>query len=139
MSQPTLAPGKLGAVLLGATAYLFTRWRLRFTLETGQVRHFSADTDGNNNYWPTFYANFATAEGETAGAVDSASNQIPIGPGLYIGSAGTGTFLHRSGEGFTAPILITNNDETQDASAADPAQRGVSFILTGPPARVYSF
>lgn len=137
MSQPTPVPGKLGNFLIGATAYLFSRWRLRFTLETGQIKHFDAEIDGNFNYWPTFFNNWASAEGEASGAVDHASNFIPIGPGLYIGSSGTSTLLHRTGNGFTCPITITSNDETQDAEATNPAQRGISFILTGPPSRVY--
>lgn len=138
MSQPTPVPGKLGAFLIGATAYLFNMWRMSFALETGNIKHFDANTDGNNNYWPTFYDNFATAEGEAGGAVDHAGDLIPIGAGLYIGSAGTATCLHRSGNGFTAPIKITGNDESQDAGRTDPALRSIKFILTGPPTRVYA-
>jgi hypothetical protein len=138
MAQPTIAPGKLATFLIGATAYHFTMWSLKFTLETGEVRHFDATADGNGNYWPLIFANWATGEGEARGAVDHAANQIPIGAGLYIGSTGTATFLHMTGEGFTAPILIKENDNSSDAASQDPAQRGISMKLTGAPTRVFS-
>lgn len=138
--MPVTSPisGKLATFLIGATSYKFSRWSLKFTLDTGEVLHFDAQTDGNSNYWPTIFTNFARGEGEANGAVDDSADFIPIGAGLYIGSSGTATCLHMTGNGFTAPIIIKANDSSSDASSSDPAQRGISFILAGPPTRVYS-
>lgn len=138
MAAITAVPGKLATFLIGATAYQFSRWSLTFTLETGEIKHFDAQTDGNSNYWPTVITNFASGMGEASGPVDDAANQIPIGAGLYIGSTGTATCLHMTGNGFTAPIVIDNNDSSSDANSQDGAQRGIRFKLTGPPTRVYS-
>lgn len=138
MAQPTVIPGKLATFLIGATSYLFSRWSLKFTLETGEVRHFDSTADGNGNYWPVVFANWATGEGEAGGAVDDSANLIPIAAGLYIGSTGTATCLHMAGNGFTAPILITMNDQGSDAASQDPAQRSITFKMTGAPTRVYS-
>jgi hypothetical protein len=130
-------PTKLATFLIGATAYKFSRWSLTFTLETGEIRHFDADTDGNSNYWPTVISNFATGDGEASGAVDDSGDMIPIGAGLYIGSTGTATCLHMTGNGFMAPILITQNDNASDATSNDGAQRGIRFKMTGKPTRVF--
>jgi hypothetical protein len=138
MPNITGVPTKLATFLIGATSYKFTRWSLTFTLETGEIRHFDADTDGNSNYWGTIISNFASGEGEASGAVDDASDFIPIGAGLYIGSTGTASCLHMSGNGFTAPIIITQNDSSSDAGSNDGAQRGIRFRLTGKPTRVFS-
>lgn len=138
MAANTPVPAKLATFLIGVTSYKFSKWSLTFTLESGAVAHFDAATDGNSNYWKTIFSNFATGEFEASGAVDDAADQIPIGAGLYIGSTGTGSFLHMTGNGFTAPILITKNDNSSDATSQDPAQRGISGVLTGAPTRVYS-
>jgi hypothetical protein len=138
MAAIAAVPTKLATFLIGATAYQFQRWSLTFTLETGEIKHFDSATDGNSNYWPTIITNFATGEGEASGAVDHTNNAIPIGAGLYIGSTGTATCLHRAGEGFTAPIVITQNDNSSDATSNDGAQRGIRFRMTGPPTRVFS-
>lgn len=138
MALPTAVPTKMATFLIGATAYNFTRWALTFTLDTGEIFHFSADTDGNSNYWPVVISNFAHGEGEAGGAVDDVSDLIPIGAGLYIGSTGTATCLHMTGNGFTAPILITENDMGSDTTEQDGAKRGIKFKLTGKPTRSYS-
>ena len=138
--MPVIAPlpGKLATFLIGVTAYSFSKWSLRFTLDTGKVMHFDSQTDGNSNYWPTIFTNFASGEGSASGAVDDNNNNIPIAAGLYIGSTGTATCLHATGNGFTAPIVINNDDVGSAADGSDPAQIGISFILTGPPTRVFS-
>jgi hypothetical protein len=138
MPTITPAPAKLATFLIGATAYSFSKWSLSFTLDTGKVLHFNSQTDANNNYWPTVFANFATGEGSASGAVDKAVNAIPVGAGLYIGSTGTASCLHMTGDGFTGPIIISKNDMGSDATSSDPGQRGISFVLTGPPTRVYA-
>lgn len=138
MAAISAIPTKLATFLIGATAYQFSRWGLTFTLETGEIRHFDAATDGNSNFWPTIITNFASGEGEASGAVDDAGDQIPIGAGLYIGSTGTATCLHMTGNGFTAPIVIIQNDNSSDATSNEGAQRGIRFRLTGPPTRVFS-
>lgn len=129
---------KLATFLIGATSYKFSRWGLRFRLESGEIRHFDAQTDGNSNFWPTVITNFATGDGDASGAVDDSGDQIPIGAGLYIGSTGTVTCLHATGNGFTAPIVITDNDSASDATANEGGQRGIGFKLTGPPTRVFT-
>ncbi len=138
--MPVTSPlsGKLATFLIGATSYKFSRWSLKFTLDTGKVLHFDSQTDANSNYWPTVFSNFASGEGEASGAVDNSANFIPIGAGLYINSTGTVSCMHSSTNGFTAAILIKMNDNSSDASSSDPAQRGISFDLTGPPTRVFS-
>jgi hypothetical protein len=138
--MPVTSPlsGKGAFFLIGATSYKFTRWSLTFTLDTGEVLHFDSQEDGNGNKWPTKFKNFARGEGEASGAVDNSGNFIPIGAGLYIGSEGTASCLHSLTNGFTAAILIKKNDNSSDASSSDPAQRGIAFDLTAPPARVYS-
>ena len=133
----TPLPGKGAFFLLGATSYRFTRWSLTFTLGTGEVMHFDAQVDANSNAWPTVFGNFASGQGTAGGAVDDSANLIPIGPGLYINSAGTVSCLHDVGNGMTAPCIISGNEMSSDASATDPAQRSISFVLTGPPTRVY--
>ena len=134
----TPLPGKGATFLIGATSYKFQRWTLTFTLETGEVKHFDSQVDANSNAWPTVFGNFAAGQGTAGGAVDHASNPIPIGAGLYINSTGTVSCLHSTTDGMTAPIAITSNEMSSDASATDPAQRSISFVLTGPPTRVYS-
>lgn len=138
--MPVIAPipGKLASFAIGATAYQFSRWSLSFTLESGEVKHFDAQTDANSNYWATIFTNFADGTGEASGAVDDNVNAIPIGAGLYIGSTGTVTCLHMAGNGFTAPMVIIGNDSMSDAASQEPANRGIRFRLTGPPTRVYS-
>lgn len=131
-------PGKLATFLIGATSYQFSKWSLSFTLNTGEVLHFNSQQDGNSNYWPTRFVNFATGEGQASGAVDHNNNFIPIGAGLYIGSTGTATLLHMSTDGFTGSITITKNDVGSDATSADPASIGIAFILMAPPSRIYS-
>lgn len=138
MAAITAISTKLATFLIGVTAYQFNRWSLTFTLDTGEIAHFDSATDGNSNYWPTVITNFAHGEGEASGAVDDAANQIPIGAGLYIGSTGTVSCLHMTGNGFTAPIVITGNDESSDTADQDGAKRGIRFKLTGAPTRVYS-
>lgn len=138
MAAIAAVPGKAATFLIGATSYQFSRWSLRFTLDTGEVLHFDAATDGNSNYWGTRFTNFARGEFEASGAVDDSANLIPIGAGLYIGSTGTASFLHMTGNGFTAPIIISGNDSSSDAASQDPAQRSISGILSGPPTRVFS-
>ncbi len=138
MANVTAVPTKLATFLIGATSYKFSRWSLTFNLEHGEIRHFDADTDGNSNYWPTVISNFASGEGSAEGAVDDAADLIPIAAGLYIGSTGTATCLHMTGQGFTAPILIIQNDSGSDATSNDGAQRGIRFKLTGKPTRVFS-
>ena len=134
----TPLPGKGATFLIGATSYKFARWSLKFTWNTGQVMHFDSQTDGNSNTWPTVFANFATGTGQASGSVDHSGNPIPIGAGLYIGSTGTVSCLHSATDGFTAPILINDNDMASDATSQDPASRGISFVLTAPPSRVFS-
>lgn len=138
MSQVVGVPSKKATFLIGATSYLFTRWALTFTLDTGEIFHFDADTDGNSNYWPVVITNFAHGEGEASGAVDDSGDLIPIGAGLYIGSTGTATCLHMTGNGFTAPIVITENDMSSDTTEQDGAKRGIKFKLTGKPTRSFS-
>ena len=134
----TPLPGKGATFLIGATSYKFQRWTLTFTLGTGEVMHFDSQTDGNSNVWPTVFSNFASGEGTAGGAVDHSNNPIPVGAGLYINSTGTVSCLHSTTDGFTAPILIKQNEMSSDASAQDPAQRSIAFQLTGPPTRVYA-
>jgi hypothetical protein len=138
MPVTTPISGKFAFFLIGATSYKFSRWSLKFTLDTGEVLHFDSQFDGNSNYWPTIFTNFARGEGEANGAVDASANFIPIGAGLYIGSSGTASCLHSSVNGFTCPIIIKANDNSSDAASSDPAQRGISFVLTGPPTRVFT-
>jgi len=135
-------PGKGALFLIGATSYRFTRWSLTFTLGIGEVMHFDSQVDANNNAWPTVFGNFASGEGSAGGAVDHSWNPIPIGPGLYINSTGTAYFMHYgtaggASDGFIAPIIIKGNEMSSDASSQDPAQRSISFTLTGPPTRSY--
>jgi hypothetical protein len=131
-------PSKFASFLIGAVAYKFSRWSITFTLDTGEVLHFDSQVDGAGNVWPTIFSNFARGTFEASGAVDHANNHIPISSGLYIGSTGTGSFLHATTDGFTAPIMINNNTRSSDASSQDPAQQGISGVLTGPPTRVYT-
>ncbi len=134
----TPLPGKGATFLIGATSYKFQRWSLTFTLGTGEVMHFDSQVDANSNAWPTVFGNFASGEGSAGGAVDHANNPIPISPGLYIGSTGTAACLHSASDGMAAPMIIKSNEMSSDASSQDPAQRAISFTLTGPPTRVYS-
>ena len=133
----TPLPGKLASISIGGTAYLFSQWSLKFTLATGEVYHFDAQTDGNGNYWPDVFTNFATGTASASGAVDDNFNLIPISPGLYIGSTGTAAFNHANGNGFTAPVVIKDNDQSSNAAGQEPAQRGIEMVLTGPPTRVF--
>jgi hypothetical protein len=134
----TPVPTKAATFLLGVTSYGFSAWNMNFSLETGDIRHFDADADGNSNYWGTVITNFASGEGDASGSVDDSGNLIPIGAGLYIGSTGTVTCLHKTGNGFSAPIVITSNDMGSNTADQDGAKRGIKFKLTGPPERVYS-
>lgn len=135
-------PGKGATFLIGSTSYKFQRWSMTFTLGVGEVMHFDSQVDANSNAWPTVFGNFASGEGSAGGAVDHSLNTIPIGPGLYIGSTGTVVCMHfgavgTASDGFTAPVIIKSNEMSSDASSQDPAQRSISFTLTGPPTRIY--
>lgn len=140
--MPVITPlsGKLAFFKIGATVYQFSRWNLRITLDTGQVMHFDAQTDGAGNYWPTVFTNFASGQGSVSGFVDHATNVTPIAAvaSIYVGNTGTFSCLWSATDGFTFPGIMSGNDFTGDATARDPGALGADFVMTGPPTRVFS-
>lgn len=137
----TITPlaGKVGAFKLGSTVMQLSKWSFKITLNTGEILHFSSQTDGNSNYWPTVISNFATGEGTAEGKVDNDTNLIPIdNTSLYIGSTGTLMCGWSATNGITFPAIITGNSGDQDAGSNDGGGIGFDFKFTGPPTRVTS-
>ena len=140
MAVITPLSGKVALWKIGSTSYQFSRWTLRFTLDSGEVLHFDSQTDGAGNYWPTTFTNFARGEGSVSGFVDSATNVVPITSttSVYLGNTGTFSCLWSATNGFTFAGRIVGNEFSVDAASRDPGSISLDFVMTGPPTRVTS-
>jgi hypothetical protein len=140
MAVITPLAGKLALWKIGSTVYQFTSWTLSFKLDIGQVHHFEGQTDTPGNYWPTVFSNWASGEGTVDGFVNHGANDIPVSftASTYIGVTGTFACLWSATDGFTFPGIIGGNTGGADAAGQDPGRRGLTFVMTGPPTRVFS-